>query len=114
MTQHASLTLQRWLQFSIEQRILMIGNEMNRTLKRLEDLAPEPRRLGYERILRLTDLTLEAGVRPGLRRELLRWRGLAAALYVADVPDVRSHRAAFRALLQLHPAAASQIPVLLS
>ena len=114
MTQHASLTVQRWLKFSLEQRILMIGNEMNRTLKRVADPAPEPRRLGYERVLRLTDLTVEAGVRPGLRRELLRWRGLVAALYVTEAADVEAHRAAFRALLQLHPASATQIPVLLA
>jgi hypothetical protein len=114
VTQHTSLTLRRWIQFSLEQRILMIGNEMNRTSKRLAAPSPEPRRLGYERVLRLTDLTLEAGVRPGLRRELLRWRGLAAALYVAEAADVAAHRAAFRALLQLHPTSASQIPFLLS
>ena len=114
MTQHASLTLERWIRFPLEQQILMIANEMNRTSKRLADPGSESRRLGYERVLRLTDLTLAAGVRPALRRELLRWRDLAGVLYVAHTADAVAHRAALRALLQLHPVAARQIPVLLA
>jgi hypothetical protein len=113
MTQHASLTLERWTRFPLEQQILMIANEMNRTSKRLGDPEPRSRRLGYERVLRLTDLTLAARVRPALRRELLRWRDLAGVLYLTDTADAPAHHAAFRALLQLHPAAARQIPVLL-
>jgi len=53
MTQHVSLTPERWSRFALEQQILMIGNEMNRTSKLLADSAPESRRLGYERVLRL-------------------------------------------------------------
>lgn len=30
MTQHASLSPERWAAFSLDQQILMIGNEMNR------------------------------------------------------------------------------------
>jgi hypothetical protein len=113
MSQHASLTAERWSRFGLDQQILMIGNEMNRTTKLLADAEPGPRRRGYERILRLTDLTVSTNTRPALRRELLRWRDLVAALYVADAADPIAHRAAFRALLQLHPTAARQIPLLL-
>jgi hypothetical protein len=113
MSQHASLTAERWSRFALDQQILMIGNEMNRTTKLLADAEPGPRRRGYERILRLTDLTLLTNTRPALRRELLRWRDLVAALYVAGAADPIAHRAAFRALLQLHPTAARQIPLLL-
>jgi len=113
MTQHASLTADRWSTFALEQQILMIGNELHRTTRLLSDVDPEPRRRGYERVLRLTDLTIEANGKMSLRRELLRWRDLAAALYLAPSADPATHRAALRMLLQLHPVPARQIPVLL-
>lgn len=112
MTQHASLDPDRWARFDVDQQVLMIGNEMHRTTRRLEEDDAEARRRGYERVLRLTDLTV-AEARPGLRRELLRWRDLVAALYIADGPDPHAHRAALRALLHLRPASATQIPFLL-
>jgi hypothetical protein len=33
MTQHASLSAARWSFFSLDQQILMIGNEMNRATR---------------------------------------------------------------------------------
>ena len=111
MTQHASLTLERWSTFSRDQQILMIANEMNRAGKLF---GPDDRsRLAnaYERVLRLADLTAEAQPSRSLRRELLRWRELAGAVYLE--PDEEGHRALFRALLQLTPASAKQLPFLL-
>ncbi len=92
--QHGSLTVERWSAFSLDQRILMIGNE----------------RSGYERVLRLTDLTVACRPRRALPRELLRWRDLVAELYVSESPSIVRHRATFRVLLWLTPAAATQIP----
>lgn len=113
MTQHAGLDEVRWARFDLDQQVLMIGNEMNRAarLMTLEDQAS--RRRGYERILRLVDLTVALASGRSLRRELLRWRGLIGELYLADEGDEAAHRTAFRALLQLRPAAARQIPYLL-
>jgi hypothetical protein len=110
MSQHASLTPERWASFDLDRQVLMIANEMNRASGLLapEDL-PSLRRT-YERVLRLVDLTVATRSRRGLRRELLRWRDLVAALYVAPGPAPESHAAAFRCLLQLTPAAAKQIP----
>jgi hypothetical protein len=108
--QHGSLTPERWSQFSLDQRILMIGNEMHRCAKLF---APEDRaRLlsGYERVLRLTDLTVGCRPRRALLRELLRWRDVIAALYIAEEPAPAAHRAAFEVLLRFTPAAAAQIP----
>ena len=113
MTQHATLDADRWARFSLDQQVLMIGNEMNRATRLLGEADREGLRRGYERVLRLTDLTVRSGVRPALLRELLRWRDLAAGLYAADQADPEAHRATFRALLQLRPAAAKQIPFLL-
>jgi hypothetical protein len=94
----------------LDQQILMIGNEMNRVQRALSRNELGPARRGYERVLRLTDLTIGAHPRPALLRELLRWRDIVAMLFCADVPTVADHRAAFRALLQLTPSAAKQIP----
>jgi len=108
--QHGALTSERWSQFSLDQRILMIGNEMHRCAKLF---APEDgARLhsGYERVLHLTDLTVQCRPRRALLRELLRWRDLVAALYLSDAPEPATHRAVFEVLLRFTPAAAAQIP----
>ena len=92
MTQHASLSPERWSAFNLDQQILMIGNEMNRASRWMR---PEDRtslNLSYERILRLVDLTVEVNNRPSLRRELLRWRDLIAELYVHSDPDPAASR----------------------
>ncbi|MFY9821947.1 MAG: hypothetical protein WAM82_11225 [Thermoanaerobaculia bacterium] len=113
MTQHASLSPERWAAFSRDQQILMIGNEMNRA-SRLIRLADRPGLLrAYERVLRLVDLTVEVQTAYGLRRELLRWRDLIAEMFISPEVDPDQHAAAFRALLQLTPVSARQIPLIL-
>ena len=113
MTQHASLTAERWSVFTLDQQILMIANEMNRAFRlfRLKDVAGL--KLCYERTLRLVDLTVEVQPRPALRRELLRWRDLIAELFLQPEPDLFSHREALHALLLFTPVAAQQIPFVL-
>lgn len=112
-TQHASLSPERWSRFSLDQQVLMIANEMHRSAKLLEPLDGERVRNGYERTLRLTDLTIAVQKRPNLRRELLRWRDLVAELYVAVTPDRHRHEEALRCLLRMTPAASLQIPFVL-
>lgn len=113
MTQHASLTPERWSAFTLDQQILMICNEMNRGKRSIELGDRAELKRSYERVLRLVDLTLEVQERRGLRRELLLWRGLIAEMYVQPEPDPAEHAAAFRALLLLTPEAAKQIPFVL-
>jgi len=111
--QHAGITVERWSSIPLEQRILMIGNEMNRAAK-LFAPADRTRLVAcYERVLRLVDLTVECKPRRGLRRELLRWREVVAGIYQSPHPDRAAHLAAFRCLLQLDPGAATQIPFVL-
>jgi hypothetical protein len=113
VSQHASLSPERWAAFGLDQQILMIANEMNRAgkLARPADL-PSLRR-AYERILRLLDLTVEVQRRPTLLRELLRWRDLVAELFLLPTIDPARHGAAFRALLLFTPEASRQIPFVL-
>ena len=113
MIQHAGLTLERWSSFTMDQQLLMIGNEMNRAGKLTRPDDGERRRHAYERVLYLADLTVEANPRPGFRRELLRWRDLAARLYLDPEPRPADHADAFRVLLRFSPEASKQIPYLL-
>src|SRR5206468_9097111 len=114
MAQHASLAPDRWAAFSLDQQILMIGNEMNRAGKLGAPADDDRRRASYERVLNLTDLTILVQDRRTLRRELLRWRDLIAELYISTRGEPERHARAFRVLLQLTPEAAKQIPVLTS
>jgi hypothetical protein len=112
MSQHAGLSRERWERFSVDQQVLMIANEMNRAAK-LMDACDRGRCLSaYERILQLTDLTIDCGPRWALRRELLRWRDLVAALYIGSAADPGAHRATFRALLRLTPETSKQLALL--
>jgi hypothetical protein len=110
--QHAALDAGRWSRFDLDQQVLMIGNEMNRAAGAINEGRQDARSRGYERVLRLTDLTVAGPSRPAFRRELLRWRDLVATLYVSESADPGAHRAAFRALLRMRPVAAKQIPLL--
>lgn len=111
MSQHAGLTLERWRSFDTGQQILMIGNEMNRGSRLQES---EALRRCYERVLRLTDLTVQAADRHALRRELLRWRDGIAALYLDARPDPQRHRELFKHLLLMTKESARQRPYVLS
>lgn len=114
MSQHANLSPERWAAFSLDQQILMIGNEMGRAKRSIDRGDISGLRLSYERVLRLVDLTVEVQRRSTLRRELLRWRDLIADLYIHPDPDPAEHRAAFQTLLLFTPVAAEQIPFVLS
>ena len=113
MTQHASLSPERWARFPRERQLLMIANEMNRATALMDVDDGRSRGLAYERVLRLVDLTVAVNPRRALRRELLRWRDLVAALYLEAAPNPREHRAVLRCLLQLAPITAAQIPYIL-
>jgi hypothetical protein len=114
MTQHASLSPERWSAFTRGQQLLMIANEMNRATRftGIDDAANLHR--CYERVLRLVDLTVEVNDARSLRRELLRWRDLIAELYLAQKPEPSLHRAAFRALLLLSSTTYSQMRFVLT
>lgn len=112
MTQHASLGPERWARFDLGQQILQIGAEMQRALKFLSIERSLERRACYERALGLVDLTVEVQQGASLRRELLRWRGVVAGLYLRAEPDPRAHRQSLRVLLRLHPESAKQVAIL--
>jgi hypothetical protein len=111
VSQHASLSAERWSAHGRDQQLLMIANEMNRASRLFGGTDRQRLAHAYERVLRLADLTIEVQPARALRRELLRWRELAGGVYLE--PDEQRHRALFRALLLLTPASAKQLPFLL-
>lgn len=108
MPQHEGLTLERWRRYSAAQQVIMIANDLHRArrLDRPDDV--ERRRNAYERVLYLTDLTVAAQTGYGLRRELLRFRELAAAAYLDPSPGEKEQADLLRALLLLTPESALQ------
>jgi hypothetical protein len=111
--QHAGLSAVRWRQFSYDQQVLMIANEMHRTARLIELAAWDRVHAGIERVLQLTDLTIGCVTSSTRRRELLRWRDLVAASYLDEQPQGAAHEEAFRCLLQFTPAAFEQTALLL-
>ncbi|MBI3754036.1 MAG: hypothetical protein HY266_08360 [Deltaproteobacteria bacterium] len=119
MAQHATLTVERWSSFSPVQQILMIANEMNRAKRLFSPLDKKGVTLCYERILYLTDLTIQSNPRRGFRKELLRWRDLAAEEYLSlsrnngiSESDMNRHLNIFRILLLMNPESAKQISMI--
>jgi len=111
MSQYAGLTLERWRGFDRDRQVLMIATEMHRG--RLA-VAPEEVRRAYERVLRLTDLTIQATEQPTFRRELLRWRDGIAELYLEARPAPERHQALLHVLLLMSREASRQRPYVLA
>jgi hypothetical protein len=112
MTNYDEVTLERWAQFSLDQQILMIGNEMNRARRLMTEADVERRQSCYQRTLQLVDLTLGLDPRPGLRRELGLWRGVIADLHMRKASEPETHRTALTLLLQMRPALAHHVQLL--
>jgi hypothetical protein len=107
---HAGLTLERWTRFDFGRQVLMIANEMHRATKLIAAADRERRRGSLERVYALVDLTVAANSSTSRRRELLRWREQLGLAYLAQDATPSLDRALLRALLQLDPGAAGQIP----
>lgn len=112
MTQHAGLSLDRWRRFDRGQQVLMIGNEMLRIARRMGPGDADARRLGYERVLNLVDLTIAATDHRSFRRELWRWRDVVAELYLDLEARPERHTQALRVLLRLEVQAARQVALI--
>jgi hypothetical protein len=109
LTQHSLLTAERWSKFDLGNQLLQIGAEMHRATRFVRTGRLDYARSGYERVLRLVDLTVEVQTGSSLRRELLRWREFVAELYLSEAPSPQEHCLALKTLLQLHPTTAAQI-----
>ena len=109
MTQHEGLSRERWAAFSLDQQILMIANEMHRAAKLGKDEDRQRLEHSYERVLQLVDLTIGSHGNRNLVRELLRWRGLVAELYLTRSLQRERHGALLRCLLGFTPTAFRQV-----
>ncbi len=113
MSQHASLSPERWARFTRDQQLLMIANEMHRASKLMAPGDRERLKSAYARVLQLADLTVAVRRERGLRRELLRWRDLVAHLWLEPGSSPAVHRETLRHLLLFSFQTARQIPFVL-
>ncbi len=110
MTQHASLSTERWRRFTFAQQILSIAAEMERAALSISRARSDAVHASYERVLRMADLSIQCADRRSRRRELLIWRDLIGQLYLEPELDPAAHSDAFRALLRFTPESSRQIP----
>lgn len=103
LKQHPGLTVEKWRAFPLFKRLLMIGNEINRAGHWIERNDVDEVNQSYERALELVDLTLATIDRPGLFKELLRYRELLGLQYLAEEKDLDTNEALYRVLLSLDP-----------
>lgn len=99
LKQHKNLTLDRWNKFTHTQKILMIGNELNRAKGWLRKSDYSEVKNCYERCFELLDLTIETTRRKGELKELLRFREKLAELYIQKIPSISVTNNLYKALI---------------
>ncbi len=88
LKQHAGLTTEKWAAYSKTQQVLMISNELNRSLSCLKKNYVSDAEKCYERAMELTDLTVEDIRWSGRLKELLRFREVLSELYLSKNADL--------------------------
>ena len=97
------MTVDRWNSFPIFQQILMISNELNRSVNCLKKNDTENSRNALERAMELTDLTIEDPKWDKRLKELLRFRELLGMLY--SKPEIHFNSLLQNTFIQLNPEA---------
>ncbi|HEC64319.1 MAG TPA: hypothetical protein ENI23_03400 [bacterium] len=92
---HKNLKSERWGKFSVKQRELMIGNELNRAKNWIEKNDLEEVNNCYERALELLDLTVEITESGNRLREYLRLREMMGKLYIEKNGDLKLNNQLF-------------------
>lgn len=90
----------------------MVANEVNRACNALRRDDPEGARLAWARALELVDLTVAVNGGLNLRKELLRWRMLAAEQYCREDRSLETAQALLKSLLLFSGPSARQIAYL--
>lgn len=108
---HKNLTVEKWRGFAEEQQVIMILNEVQRVIFGLKNNVPwETLQESMERALELVDLTVEVQEKSSFRKELLRWRGLLAEMYIKKNPILKVADTLYRSLLLLNAKACRMLP----
>lgn len=112
-TFHKTLGIDRWRGFDFPTQILMVANEVNRACNALRNDHPEGAKMSWARALELLDLTVTVNAGLNLRKELLRWRMLAAEQYCREDRSLQTAEALLKSLLLFSAPSARQIAYLL-
>ena len=109
---HKTLTGEKWSEFPFYKQIIMIANELNRARNWIIKKDFEEVKNCYERAFELIDLTVSVLVSPApvyrvrvslsLRRELLRFRGILAGVYVNKQNNIEMNQKLINVLLSLN------------
>ncbi|RKY31609.1 MAG: hypothetical protein DRP68_04770 [Candidatus Omnitrophota bacterium] len=98
---HKTLSEEKWLNFPVEKRILMIATEFVRAKNWIEKEDFEEVKHCYERALELLDLTLNT-VKGNLLREFCRFREIVALSYQEKAFTQDSNQRLYITLLSLN------------
>jgi hypothetical protein len=100
---HKNLLPDKWYSYPRHKQLLMIANEMNRSLNALYGHDVENAIHAWERAFELTDLTVSDPKNPPIHRELLRFREMLGELFV--YPDAGLNKLLMETLIQMNPTA---------
>ena len=98
---HKNLDASRWCTFPQSQQILMIANEINRAKNWIKRGDSKEVKNSYERAFELLDLTISITNEKNRLKELLRFRELLGAQYIAKKNDININKKLFEVLVSL-------------
>jgi len=103
---HKTLTKEKWELKPFFQRILMIGNEVNRLKNAIENKKSQEEILScVERGLELADITISCEKNRNIRKELLRWREFFGEYYLPENENKEKIKNLYTSLLLFSPEA---------
>jgi hypothetical protein len=100
---HKTLTPEKWKSYGFSRQILMVANELNRAGNWIEKNDMQEAKNCFERALELLWLTVETLENTRKLRELLRFRGVVAYLYLSPSQSIVQNKKMNDALLSLDP-----------
>ncbi|HTY00317.1 MAG TPA: hypothetical protein VMG09_09850 [Bacteroidota bacterium] len=103
MRHHKSLTLERWVRYSLDKQILMVGSEFARAKVFLRSGEVGDAKECFERAFELLDLCADDPQWSRKRKELCRFREILGELYLSTKPDLSQCVEMYRVLLRWDP-----------
>jgi hypothetical protein len=104
---HPTLTTEKWLRLTQQQRMLNVASELTRVKNEIRDGENEYANQALERALDLIDLTVETALaekKSSFLYEILRFREILASVYETSQKDEQKFLILLQAFLDLDPS----------